>query len=61
MSLLARISESQGAAKDEKNNANVDAKVEATKPDAGQVAAEGRNAYSQAVTEGADEELTDAV
>ena len=59
MSLLARIAESQGAAKDVQQSANVDAEVEATKPDAGQVAAEGRNAYSQAVAEGADEELTD--
>ena len=59
MSLLARISESQGAAKDVKNSADIDSKVEATKPDAGQVAAEGRNAYSQAVAEGADEEITE--
>ena len=59
MSLLARIAESQGASKDQKQSAQVDAEVEATKPDAGQVAAEGRNAYSQAVAEGADEELTD--
>ena len=59
MSLLARIAESQGAAKDVKTSETVDAEVEATKPDAGQVAAEGRNAYSQAVSEGADEELTE--
>jgi len=59
MSLLARIAESQGAAKDVKTSEAVDAEVEATKPDAGQVAAEGRNAYSQAIAEGADEELTE--
>ena len=59
MSLLSRIAESQGAAKAESQEATVDAKVEATKPDAGQVAAEGRNAYSQAVVEGADEDMSE--
>jgi|TARA_R110000823_G_scaffold3516_12_gene13343 hypothetical protein len=59
MSLLARIAESQGAAKANKQSEQVDAEVAATKPDAGQVAAEGRNAYSQAIAEGADEELED--
>ena len=59
MSLLARISESQGASKAAAQEQKVDAQVQSTKPDANQVAAEGRNAYSQAIVEGADEEITD--
>jgi len=59
MSLLARIAESQGASKAQNQSDQVDAEVESTKPDAGKLASEGRNAYSQAVAEGADEELTE--
>jgi len=59
MSLLARIAETQGASKAASQEQKVDRQVEATKPDANQVAAEGRNAYSQAMVEGADEEITD--
>jgi len=59
MSLLARIAESQGASKVQNQSDQVDAEVESTKPDAGKLASEGRNAYSQAVAEGADEELTE--
>jgi len=59
MSLLGRIAESQGAAKAETRETAVDAEVEATRPNAQDLASEGRNAYSQAVVEGADEDIKD--
>jgi len=59
MSLLNRIAESQGASKEQAMSARTDAEVDATRPDATQIADEERNAYSQAVAEGADEELED--
>lgn len=57
MSLLARIAESQGAAKTENMEAQVAGQVEQSKPDAGVKAQEGRAAYGQAMEQGADQEL----
>jgi hypothetical protein len=59
MGLISRIAEEQGVAKQEAQGAKVDAQVEQSKPDAKAMHDESRNAYSQAITEGNDADITE--
>jgi len=59
MGLLGRIAEEQGAKQGEQMEADTDAAVEQSRPDATKTADESRNAYSQATAEGQDVDMQD--